>query len=127
MLRFATAWIDGRALSIEQAIALATEDLPAADAGSHRPSLQGAAPAGLSPREVEVVRLLVRGLTDREIAEALFISRRTASDHVTHVLRKLGVPNRREAAAWAIAQGLGEPRAPGSVVGVQAVAGGPRP
>jgi DNA-binding CsgD family transcriptional regulator len=76
---------------------------------------------------VEVVRLLVRGLTDREIAEALFISRRTASDHVTHVLRKLGVPNRRAAAAWAIAQGLGEPRAPGSVVGVQAGAGGPRP
>lgn len=52
----------------------------------------------LSSRELEVLRLLAEGLTDREIAQALTISTRTVETHVGSVLRKLGVRNRAEAA-----------------------------
>lgn len=56
---------------------------------------------GLTPREGEVLSLVARGFTDREIAETLVISVKTASVHVSHILGKLGVPSRREAAAIA--------------------------
>ena len=64
---------------------------------------------GLTPREAEVLTLLARGYTNREIAAALVISVRTAGVHVSHILRKLGAPNRLEAAA--IAHRLSPPRA----------------
>jgi DNA-binding NarL/FixJ family response regulator len=64
---------------------------------------------GLTPREAEVLTLLTRGCTNRQIAAALVISVRTAGVHVSHILRKLGAPNRREAAA--IAHRLFPPRA----------------
>ncbi len=54
---------------------------------------------GLTAREAEVLTLVARGYTDREIAAALVISVKTASVHVSHILRKLDAPNRREAAA----------------------------
>ena len=54
---------------------------------------------GLTPREAEVLTLVARGYTDREIAATLVISVKTASVHVSHILRKLGAPNRLEAAA----------------------------
>jgi DNA-binding NarL/FixJ family response regulator len=56
---------------------------------------------GLTPREAEVLTLVARGYTNREIAAALVISVKTASVHVSHILRKLGAPNRLEAAAIA--------------------------
>ncbi len=56
---------------------------------------------GLTPREAEVLTLVARGDTNREIAAELVISVKTASVHVSHILRKLGAPNRREAAAIA--------------------------
>ena len=56
---------------------------------------------GLTPREAEVLTLVARGYTNREIADALVISVKTASVHVSHILRKLDTPNRREAAAVA--------------------------
>jgi DNA-binding CsgD family transcriptional regulator len=62
--------------------------------------------SGLTPREVEVLRLLAAGLTDREIADRLFITRRTASNHVAAILAKLGVPTRRAAATEARFLGL---------------------
>ncbi len=56
---------------------------------------------GLTPREAEVLGLLAQGCTNRQIAERLFISVKTASVHVTHILGKLGVSRRVEAAAIA--------------------------
>ena len=58
-------------------------------------------PLGLTAREAEVLSLVARGYTDREIAATLVISAKTASVHVSHILRKLGAANRREAAAIA--------------------------
>jgi DNA-binding CsgD family transcriptional regulator len=63
-------------------------------------------PAGLTEREVEVLRLLVRRQTDKEIAAALFLGPRTVQSHVAHILNKLGVANRREAALRADHLGL---------------------
>jgi DNA-binding NarL/FixJ family response regulator len=63
---------------------------------------------GLTKREAEVLTLLGRGLTNREIAAELVISIKTAEHHVAHILRKLRTPNRREAGA--IARRLAAPR-----------------
>jgi DNA-binding NarL/FixJ family response regulator len=63
-------------------------------------------PAGLTEREVEVLRLLAQRQTDKEIAAALFLGPRTVQSHVAHILNKLGVANRREAAARADHLGL---------------------
>jgi DNA-binding CsgD family transcriptional regulator/tetratricopeptide (TPR) repeat protein len=57
-----------------------------------------AADLGLTPREVEVLAQLAKGRTDRQIAEELFISKKTASVHVSNLLRKLDVSSRIEAA-----------------------------
>jgi DNA-binding CsgD family transcriptional regulator len=54
----------------------------------------------LSPREREVLGLLAQGRTDQQIADSLFISRRTASKHVSAILAKLDATNRTEAAAF---------------------------
>ena len=68
---------------------------------------------GLSAREIEVLRLVADGRSNGEIGEALFISRKTAGVHVTHILDKLGVANRVEAAMAAGRLGLlEEPREP---------------
>jgi non-specific serine/threonine protein kinase len=60
----------------------------------------------LTQREREVLALVSQRLTDAEIGERLFISRRTVSTHVTHILAKLGTTNRREAAVLAVQQVL---------------------
>jgi DNA-binding CsgD family transcriptional regulator len=54
-------------------------------------------PSGLTAREIDVVRLLDEGLTNGELATRLFLSRKTVDHHVSAILTKLGVPNRREA------------------------------
>lgn len=56
---------------------------------------------GLTDREQEVLALVAAGRSNREIADALYISTKTASVHVTNILRKLGVTNRVQAAAIA--------------------------
>jgi DNA-binding NarL/FixJ family response regulator len=61
---------------------------------------------GLTRRELEVLGLIAAGRTNREIAEALFVSHRTATTHVTNILAKLGVTTRTEATALALKQHL---------------------
>ena len=61
------------------------------------PGVEGALD-GLSPREIDVLRMLAEGLTDREIATALIISPRTVETHVSNILHKMSVRNRAEAA-----------------------------
>jgi DNA-binding NarL/FixJ family response regulator len=70
---------------------------------------------GLTRREAEVLPLLARGLTNREIAAHLVISIRTAEHHVAHIMRKLPAPNRR--AAGEIARRLAYPTAPRALPG----------
>jgi non-specific serine/threonine protein kinase len=96
--RFAAAWEAGAALSLDEAIAEATalaQSLVAADAV---PSTAGR----LTSREQDVVRLLVAGMSDKEIAAALGIGRRTVSNHVATIRAKLGAPSRTAAAAIAV-------------------------
>jgi DNA-binding CsgD family transcriptional regulator len=84
--------------------ALARADALAARLGM-KPSAV-ASPAGLTQREEEVLRLLAQRLTDKEIAETLFLGPRTVQSHVAHIFAKLGVANRREAADEARRRGL---------------------
>ncbi len=63
-------------------------------------------PAGLSPREVEVLRLLAEGRTNRDIADALFLSEHTVRVHVRNILTKTATDNRTAAAAFARLHGL---------------------
>lgn len=60
----------------------------------------------LTNRELEILSLLREGFTTPEIAERLFISRRTASTHIDHILRKTGSSNRTQAAIWAARHGV---------------------
>jgi HD-GYP domain-containing protein (c-di-GMP phosphodiesterase class II) len=59
-------------------------------------------PAGLSRREVDVLRLATRGLTTQQIADKLFISAKTADHHIQHIYNKIGVSTRAAAALWAM-------------------------
>ncbi len=60
----------------------------------------------LTNRESEVLRQLTDGLTNKEIAQALHISYETVKEHVQHILRKIGVVDRTQAAVWAVRKGL---------------------
>jgi len=60
----------------------------------------------LTQRESEVLHQLAHGLTNKEIAQALSISYETVKEHVQHILRKIGVSDRTQAAVWAVRQGL---------------------
>jgi DNA-binding CsgD family transcriptional regulator len=103
---FETAWAEGSAATpraaVERALAIAAE------LGSLQSTSVAATadPFGLTPRESEILRLLVEGKTNPEIAEALFVSPRTVGTHLTNVFAKLGVANRAEAVAIAVRQGL---------------------
>jgi DNA-binding CsgD family transcriptional regulator/tetratricopeptide (TPR) repeat protein len=67
-----------------------------------------ALPDGLSSREVQILALVARGLSNREIGTALFISEHTAANHIRSILRKSGCANRTEAASYAHRHGLAE-------------------
>jgi DNA-binding CsgD family transcriptional regulator len=68
-------------------------------------STAGAAGSPLSPRELEVARLVAWGLTNKQIGGALYVSERTAENHVQHILIKLGLRNRSQIAVWASGPG----------------------
>jgi DNA-binding CsgD family transcriptional regulator len=106
---FETLRAEGYSWPLERAIDYALEtDAEAPQVAEAPPKVL----AGLSKREVEVLRLLVTGRTDREIAEELFISHHTVMRHVSSILHKLDVNSRTAAAAWAVHHGLAEERSP---------------
>jgi ATP/maltotriose-dependent transcriptional regulator MalT len=100
---FTAAVAAGRALDPRQATAEAL-----APAGQKTPPTlpAGSSAHDLTRRELEVLTLLAQRRTDKEIAEALFISPRTVMAHVANIFSKLGVNARRDAAAYAVRQGL---------------------
>lgn len=67
---------------------------------------EGGAEQPLSARELDVLRLIARGMENADIAEALAISPRTAKNHVSNILAKLGLPSRVQAAIYAVRRGL---------------------
>jgi DNA-binding NarL/FixJ family response regulator len=71
------------------------------------PQEQDLALAQLSSRELDVLRLIASGLENSEIAAELNISPRTAKNHVSNILTKLGLPSRVQAAVYAVRQGVG--------------------
>ena len=94
------AWESGRTMSRAQLLALA-RDMPG---GPRRAEAAGSA-GGLSKRELEVARLVASGMTNRAIAERLFVSERTVESHLEHILTKLGFSSRTQVASW-VAQHL---------------------
>jgi HD-GYP domain-containing protein (c-di-GMP phosphodiesterase class II) len=77
-------------------------------AAGHRTARRTPWPAGLTDREVQILRLLAQGRSNREIAAELFIAEKTARNHVEHVYAKLGVNNRTQASLAAIDRGLAD-------------------
>ena len=65
-------------------------------------------PDELTAREAQILALVARGLSNREIGSALFISEHTAANHIRNILRKTGCANRTEAAGYAHRHGLAE-------------------
>src|SRR5262249_55535776 len=63
-------------------------------------------PAGLSAREIEILRLVAQGMTDAEAAERLFLSLRTVSQHLRSIYNKLGISSRTAATRFAVEHGL---------------------
>ena len=104
---FAGAWAAGAALPLEVTVAEALTDASLALAATGAPPpADPAAALGLTPREIDVLRLLAHGHSNREIGEALFISPRTVNFHVTNLLAKLELDSRTAAAAFAVRHDL---------------------
>ncbi len=101
---FAKSWATGETMSLSDAVELALQRGDASPA----PALASAdgPGAGLTERELAVLRLISQGLTNREIGGRLFISPGTAGVHVSNILRKLGVTSRVQAAGIAREMGL---------------------
>lgn len=75
-------------------------------AAGHRVRRRREWPAGLTPREMEVLKLLARGLSNKEIAEQLVISKKTAGSHIEHIYTKTRATNRAQASLFATRHGL---------------------
>jgi predicted ATPase/DNA-binding CsgD family transcriptional regulator len=99
---FTVAWDEGRALRFADAIADALT--LASSVGAHEPARDSG--LRLTAREMDVLRLLAQGNSDKEIAVALLIGTRTVQTHVGNLFAKLGVNGRTEAAAFAVRRGL---------------------
>jgi DNA-binding NarL/FixJ family response regulator len=97
---FAAAWSQGRSMTPEQALAAqGRKPAPPATTTVTPPATY---PAGLTAREVEVLRLVAGGLTDLQIAEKLVLSPRTVHAHISSIYSKLAVTSRSMATRYAI-------------------------
>jgi predicted ATPase/DNA-binding CsgD family transcriptional regulator len=99
---FEAAWAEGRAMSLGQAIECALDRSTTPE----ETAIPETYPAGLSAREVEVLRLVAQGMTNSQVAEKLFISSRTVNWHLGSIYRKLGFSSRTEATRFAVEHNL---------------------
>ena len=104
---FVIAWAEGRTMTLEHVLALAEQIATSIPISVDLPDTSPAkaasfSPAGLTPREVEVLRLVAQGLTDAQVAEQLIISPRTVNTHLTSIYNKLGVDSRTAASRLAV-------------------------
>jgi DNA-binding CsgD family transcriptional regulator len=95
--RFEQAWAEGEVMTLEDAAGYASR-------GRGRRQRPARGWAGLTPTELSVARAVADGLSNPQIAERMFISRRTVTTHLTSIFRKLGVSSRAELAATAARQ-----------------------
>jgi DNA-binding NarL/FixJ family response regulator len=110
---FAVAWAEERKMTLEQILATHEPDSTPeiAPSVSASPSVIKAPPVAindseLTPRELEVLRLVAQGRTDIQIAEQLVISPRTVNAHLTSIYRKIQVSSRSAATRYAIVRKL---------------------
>lgn len=104
---FAAAWAEGRGMTPEQVLAMRASastpaQVPPRSAVSEPPNKPVTSPSGLTAREMEILRLLVQGWTDAQIAEHLVISPRTVNRHTASLYTKLGVSSRSAATRYAL-------------------------
>jgi len=98
------------AAELRREVAARRLDGDAADAvlqaAGHRVRRRKEWPSGLTSREVEVLRLVARGLSNKEVARTLHVSSKTAGSHIEHIYTKIGVRNRAQATVFAMRHGL---------------------
>jgi predicted ATPase/serine/threonine protein kinase/DNA-binding CsgD family transcriptional regulator len=107
---FAAAWAEGHAMTLEQVLAVQesvslSQSLSSGPTAITPPSAMSY-PAGLTARELEILRLVAQGMTDAQVAEKLIISPRTVNWHLTSIYGKIGVSSRSAATRYAIEQRL---------------------
>jgi DNA-binding CsgD family transcriptional regulator len=104
---FADAWQEGRTMPLEQILAtqgpvtMPEQSLAGPSTAPHA-ARAPIYPAGLTAREVEVLRLVAQGLSDAQVAAQLVISPRTVNSHLTSIYNKLGVDSRTAASRFAV-------------------------
>jgi predicted ATPase/DNA-binding CsgD family transcriptional regulator len=99
---YEAAWAHGQSMTHREAVELALAESAAP------PNARQPVPGALSSREMQVVKLVARGLTNREIAAELVVTEHTAMRHVEHILSKLSLRNRTQVTAWAVAHGVAD-------------------
>jgi predicted ATPase/DNA-binding CsgD family transcriptional regulator len=104
---FAATWDEGRAMTPEQALAAQRRAPMPAEQPTAPPAKSAISyPAGLSARQVEILRLVAQGLTDAQVADRLVLSRYTVSTHLHSIYTKLGVNSRTAATRFAVERHL---------------------
>ena len=107
LLRSIRAANDGQTTLDQNVTALVTKQLVSLSQGQSDSSFSGQLEENpLSEREMDVIGLIAQGKTNKEIAAELIIAEKTARNHVSRILTKLGLTRRSQAAAWAIKAGL---------------------